>query len=49
MGLQLTRANGDCFVDEANSVVDPEPERIAWLVSVRGDWVAARRRNRDYD
>jgi hypothetical protein len=32
-----------------NSVGDPEPERTAWLVLVRGDWVAARQRNRDYD
>ena len=48
-GQQLTRANGDCGVDEANPVVDPEPERTAWLVSVGGNWVAARQRNRVYD
>jgi hypothetical protein len=33
-GQQLTHANGDCGVDEVNSVVDPEPERTAWLVLV---------------
>jgi hypothetical protein len=33
-GLQLIHANGDCGVDGVNSVVDPEPERTAWLVLV---------------
>jgi hypothetical protein len=33
-GEQLTRANGDGGVDGVNSVVDPEPERTAWLVLV---------------
>ena len=41
-GLQLTRANGDCGVDGVDSVGDPEPERTAWLVLVRGDWCGLR-------
>jgi len=34
MGLQLTRANGDCGVDGVDSVGEPEPERTASLVLV---------------
>ena len=48
-GLQLTGANGDCGVDEVDSVGDPEPERTASLVLVPWRLVWLRQRNRDYD
>ena len=34
----LRRQRGSSLPARTDSVVDPEPERISWLVSVRGDW-----------
>jgi hypothetical protein len=49
MGLQLTRANGDCGVDGVDSVGEPESERTASLVLVPWRLVWLRQRNLDYD
>jgi hypothetical protein len=34
----LGRQRGSSLPARTDSVVDPEPERTAWLVLVRGDW-----------